>query len=259
MFPENIPLSAAIITKNEEKNLSECVKSVSFADDIVVVDSGSTDRTVEIAKEFGCRVFVEYWKGDGPQKNSAIDKCKYEWVLVVDADERIPEETAREIKQIISDPKNADAYSFPRRNYFHDRWIRYCGYWPDRIVRLVRKSTGRFQAITHGRWETSGVLEKVDMPIDHYSFTSYSDMLTILETRSTDMARELFEIGNRANIFTPFFHGIAMFIKVYIFKLGFLNGLDGFIIAITKTGGSFFKYAKLLELQREEKNKENSG
>src|SRR4030042_764863 len=268
MFPEKIHLSVAIITKNEEKNLSECLKSVSFADYIVVVDSGSTDRTVEIAKEFGCRVFIEDWKGYGPQKNGAVNKCKHEWVflldaderiLVVDADERIPEETARKIKQIISDPKNADAYSFPRRNYFHDRWIRYCGCWPDRIVRLVRKSTGRFQAITHGRWETSGVLEKVDMPIDHYSFTGYSDMLTILETRSTDMARELFETGNRANVFTPFFHGIAMFIKVYIFKLGFLNGLDGFIIAITKTGGSFFKYAKLLELQREEKNKENSG
>jgi glycosyltransferase involved in cell wall biosynthesis len=254
MLPEKIPLSVAIITKDEEKRLPECLKSVSFADDIVVVvDSRSTDRTLEIAERFGCRVFIEDWKGDGPQKNSAIDKCKHEWILIVDADERIPEETAREIKQIISDPKNADAYSFPRRNYFHGRWIKYSGWWPDRTVRLVRKSKGRFQAITHGRWETSGILEKVDVPFDHYSFTCYSDMLTIMEIRSTDMARELFEAGKRANVFTPFFHGIAMFIKVYILKLGFLNGLDGFIFAITRAGGTFFKYAQLLELQRENK------
>ncbi|MBM4140568.1 MAG: glycosyltransferase family 2 protein [Nitrospira sp.] len=97
MLLEKIPLSVAIIVKNEEMNLPECLKSVSFADDIVVVDSGSTDRTVEIAKEFGCRVFIEDWKGYGPQKNSAVDKCKHEWVLVVDADERIPEETKNEI------------------------------------------------------------------------------------------------------------------------------------------------------------------
>jgi len=250
MKDNKILLSVAIITKNEEYRLPDCLKSVSFADDIVVVDSGSTDKTVEIAKEFGCRVFVEDWKGDGPQKNSAVKKCRHEWVLIVDADERIPGETAREIRQIISGPKSADAYSFPRRNYFHGRWIRYCGWWPDRIVRLIRKSNGCFHAITHGRWETDGVLKKIDVPIDHYSFTGYSNMLTILEARSTDMAKELLDAGKKANILTPFLHGITMFLKVYILKLGFLNGFDGFIIAITKAGGSFFKYAKLLELQR---------
>lgn len=253
MFPEKIPLSVAIITKDEEKRLFDCLKSVSFADDIVVVDSGSTDRTVEIAREFGCSVFIEKWKGDGPQKNSAISKCKYEWVFIIDADERIPEETKEEINLIIDNPKSADAYSFPRKNYFHGKWIRFSGWWPDRVIRLVKKNRGSYQAITHGKWKTSGILAEVDVSIDHYSFSSYSEMLTILELRSTDMAKELYNAGGRVNILIPFSHGIAMFIKVYILKLGFLDGLDGFIIAITRAGGSFFKYAKLLELQRENK------
>lgn len=243
-------LSAAIITKNEEKNISDCLKSVAFADEIVVVDSGSTDKTVEIARNFGCRVFVEDWKGDGPQKNSAIDKCSHEWVLIVDADERIPDETKVEIRRLIEKNKGADAYSFPRKNYFHNRWIKHCGWWPDRIIRLVKKSRGRYKSITHGIWATTGILEKTHQPIEHCSFSSYSDMLKIMEARSTDMAIELFDAGRRVNRFTPFFHGISMFIQIYIFKLGFLDGFDGFIIAITRGGGSFFKYAKLLELQR---------
>jgi glycosyltransferase involved in cell wall biosynthesis len=255
MVAEKIPVSAVIITKNEEKNLPDCLKSVFFANDIVVVDSVSTDMTVKIARDSGCRVFIEEWKGDGPQKNSAVDKCKYEWVLVVDADERIPKETAHEIIRIINDLESADAYSFPRRNYFKGRWIKYCGWWPDRITRLVKKSKGRFTAtVHHGKWETSGILKKVDVPIDHYSYRDYSDMIALLNPKSTNMAKELFDAGIRANIFTPFIHGIAMFIKVYIIRLGFLNGFDGFVIALTRACGTFFKYAKLLELQRLNKN-----
>ncbi|MCL0086518.1 glycosyltransferase family 2 protein [Thermodesulfovibrionales bacterium] len=117
-----LTLSVAIITKNEEERLPDCLRSVSFADDIVVVDSKSTDKTVEIAKEFGCRVFVEDWKGCGPQKNSAIDKCKHDWVLVVDADESIPEEAKSEIVRIVNATSNsADTYSFPRKNFLYGK------------------------------------------------------------------------------------------------------------------------------------------
>lgn len=243
-------LSVAIITKNEERNLPDCLRSVSFADEIIVVDSRSTDNTVAIARDFGCKVFVEDWKGDGPQKNSAIDKCSHEWVLIVDADERIPAETCAEIRKRIDEDHSADAYSFPRKNYFHGRWIRHCGWWPDSIIRLVKKSKGRYRSITHGIWATSGTLVKTHTPIEHFSFRCYSDMLKIMEGRSTDMAKELFDAGKRVNVFTPFLHGLSMFIQVYIFKLGFLIGFDGFIIASTRAGGSFLKYAKLLELQR---------
>jgi len=255
MLPEKILLSVAIITKDEEKRLPECLKSVSFADDIVVVvDSRSTDRTAEIAEEFGCRVFIEDWKGDGLQKNSAINKCKYEWVLILDADERVPAETKKQIIQIVKDNlEEGDAFSFPRKNFFHDRWIKHCGWWPDTIIRLVKQSRGMFKSITHGKWATDGKVVTLNSPIEHFSFKTYSDMVRVMEGRSSDMAQEMHAAGHRVTILTPFIHGTAMFIKIYLIRLGFLEGLDGFIIAITRAGGSFFKYAKLLELQRENK------
>lgn len=252
---EKVPVSVAIIAKNEEKWLPGCLKSISFADDIVVVvDSRSTDRTVEIAKEFGCRVFVEDWKGDGPQKNSAIEKCNYEWVFILDADERVPVETKKRITQIVRDEEEGDAFSFPRKNFFHERWIKHCGWWPDTVIRLVKKNQGRFEAITHGKWKTRGTVVTVNSPIEHFIFNNYSDMLKVLEVRSTDMARELYDEGRRATVLTPFIHGFAMFVKVYFLRLGFLDGFDGFVIASTRAGGTFFKYAKLLELQRKKHN-----
>lgn len=240
----------AIITKNEEKMLPDCLRSVSFADDIVVVDSGSTDRTVEIAKGFGCRVFIEEWKGDGPQKNSAVDKCMHNWVLVLDADERVPPETGEEILRIINDPKGADAYSFPRKNFFHGKWIRHCDWWPDRIVRLVKKDKGRSMSITHSRWATTGVLGEADVPIEHRSFESYSDMLKVVDGRTDETARELYNEGRRANPLAPVSNAIGMFLKIYILKLGFLDGFDGLVIAFSRAEGVFYKYAKLIEIQR---------
>ncbi|MGQ3685122.1 MAG: glycosyltransferase family 2 protein [Candidatus Loosdrechtia sp.] len=245
---EKIALSIAIITKNEEKRLPDCLTSVSFADDIVIVDSGSIDYTVKIAEDFGCRVFKENWKGYGPQINSAVAKCKNDWVLILDADERIPPETKEDIVKIIQNP-SADAYSFPRRNYLHGRWIKHSDWWPDRVTRLARKSNGQLHGRTHGKWITKGDLKAVKNPIDHFSFSSYSDMLKKLDQYSTAASKELFRQGKRTNIFVPLCHGFGMFIKIYFFKKGFLDGFDGFIIALTKAAGSFFKYVKLLELQ----------
>jgi glycosyltransferase involved in cell wall biosynthesis len=249
---QKTPLSVAIITKNEEKRLPDCLKSISFADDIVVLDCGSTDRTVEIANNFGCRVFVEEWKGYGPQKNSAVAKCRYEWVLVIDADERIPEETKSKITKVINSLDSADAYSFPMKSFLHDKWIKHSDWWPDYKVRLFKKNMGQFHFLIHEAWLTKGTVKKVTTPIEHFSFSNYSDMFNVLNERSTIMAEELFDAGKRVTLFTPFFHGAGMFLKAYILKLGFLDGLDGFMIAITMAGGSFLKYAKLLELQRKE-------
>ena len=249
---EKIPLSVAVITKNEEKHLPDCLKSVSFADDIVIVDSGSTDRTVEIAKEFGCRVFIEDWKGYGPQKNSASDKCKHEWVLLLDADERVPDETRESIREVLERPA-AEAYSFRRKNYFHGKWIKHSGNWPDRNVRLVNKSKGSFLSVIHEKWVTNGHVQDLDACILHYGFSGYSDLLKTLNGYSTITAGELFTSGRRANPLSPIYHGIGMFFKTYVLQRGFLDGMDGLVTALTKAGGSFFKYAKLLEIQRGEK------
>lgn len=255
MSPEKIPLSVAVITRDEEKNLPHCLKSVSFADDIVVVDSGSTDRTVEIAREFGCRAFVEEWKGYGPQKNSAVDKCRHSWVLLLDADEQVPDETVESIREVLERP-GADAYSFRRRNYFHGKWIKHSGNWPDRNVRLVNKLKGSFLSVIHERWVTHGRVQDLDAYISHYGFSCYSDLLKTLNKYSTITAGELYSSGRRANPLSPLYHGIGMFLKKYFIERGFLGGIDGLVISLTKAGGSFFKYAKLLELQRTEKIKE---
>ncbi|MEW5746239.1 MAG: glycosyltransferase family 2 protein [Nitrospirota bacterium] len=248
-----LPLSVAIITKNEEKRLPDCLKSVSFADEIVIVDSGSTDKTPDIAREFGCRFFVEEWKGDGPQKNSAVEKCSHEWVLVLDADERIPAETREHISRMLTGQcALADAYSFPRKSVFHGKWIKSCGWWPDRIVRLFKKGKGKFHSITHGQWGTTGVLEDLNVCIEHYSFSDYADMIRRADTYSTMLAQELFKKGKKAGFSTALLHGSAAFAKAYFLKRGFLDGRDGFVISLTKALGSFFKYAKLLELQRKD-------
>lgn len=244
-----IPLSVAIITRNEEHNLPPCLQSVTFADEIIVVDSGSTDRTVKIAEEFGCRVFVEDWKGYGPQKNSAVSKCRNEWVLVLDADERVPEETLLSVRNALGRTR-ADAFSFRRRNYFHGKWIKYADNWPDRTVRLVNRSRGSFQSAIHERWITQGVVQHLDADIVHYGFSGYSDLLKTLNKYSTAAANELFSSGRRTNPLSPLSHGIGMFLRSFFLKRGFLGGIDGFIISLTKAGGSFFKYAKLLEMQR---------
>ena len=252
MLPEKVPISVAIITKNEEINLPDCLRSVTFADDIVVVDSGSSDRTVEIAKDFGCRVYVEDWKGYGPQKNSAIDKCSYDWVFLIDADERMPGATKDVIINTMREP-TADAYSFRRKNFLHGRWLKHSGYWPDRQVRLVNKNKGTFQGVIHEKWVTEGHVHALNAHVEHYSFLNYSDMLKRLNDYSSVIAKELFDSGRRAHVLSPVYHGIGMFLKTYLIEKGFLDGMDGLVTAITKAGGSFFKYAKLLEIQHENK------
>ncbi len=246
---KKLPLSVIIITKNEEERLPHCLKSVNFAEDIVVVDAGSQDRTIEIAKSFGCRVFIEKWKGYGPQKQSALEKTYYKWVLSLDADERIPPETAQIISQVIQAPK-AQAYSFLRKNFFHGKWIKYCGWWPDRVIRLFEKGHGKFEGMVHETWVTEGKIIELKASIEHYSYENYSQMLKKLDEYSSTRARELYDKGIRVNLLTPFLHGGWMFIRSYFLKLGFLNGLDGFVISFMNAGSSFFKYAKLLELQK---------
>ncbi|MBI5641728.1 MAG: glycosyltransferase family 2 protein [Nitrospirae bacterium] len=252
MSPEKIPLSVAIITKNEEERLPACLESVAFADDIVVLDSGSTDRTVPVAGSFGCRVFVEEWKGYGPQKNSAVEKCRNEWVLLLDADERAGKGLGEIISRALQS-QDADAFRLRRKNFLHGRWMRHSGYWPDLQTRLVRKGRGSFEAMIHEKWITDGRVKDLDADIEHFAFSSYADMLKTLDDYSTLIARELFVSGRKATPFSALYHGLGMFLKIYFMERGFLDGLDGLVTALTKAGGSFFKYAKLIELQRERK------
>jgi glycosyltransferase involved in cell wall biosynthesis len=245
-----IPLSVAIITKNEENNLPRCLDSVTFADDIVVVDSGSTDRTEQIAAQFNARWFVETWKGYGPQKNSALMKCTHDWVLMLDADERVPPETAVEITKVLSGNHSADAYTFRRKNFFHGRWIRYADWWPDEVTRLLKRSKGRYERVTHEKWVTEGKTEKLGCVIEHFSYGSYFDMVQALNNYSTQLAEQMHSDGKRAGPMDAFFRSLWMFFRNYFLRLGFMAGFDGFMISLTKGIGTFLKYAKLYELRK---------
>ena len=247
---EHMPFSVAIITKNEEDRLPICLKSVAFADEILVVDSGSGDDTVEIAKSFGCRVLLETWRGYAKQKQFAVDNCRNDWVLILDADESVPRITAEKIVEVLGRPEQKiTAYSFLRKNFFHNRWIRHCGWWPDRIVRLVHRQHGRFSDhLVHEQWISDGSIQELDVAIEHNSFRNYTDIIHKMDTYSTLAAQDMLKMGKHGGCISPFSHGIWMFVRTYIFELGVLEYFDGFVISILNAGGSFLKYAKLREL-----------
>ena len=244
---------------NEEENLPDCLKSISFAGQTVVVDSGSTDDTVKIASALGCEVFVEPWRGFGPQKQSAIDHCTNPWILLLDADERIPEKTALAIKDIVLSPSiTAQGFSFPRRNYFQGRWIRHAGWWPDRLVRLFRKGRGRMTpAKVHESVEVDGMVEQLAHPIEHYTESSFSKILIKIDHYSTLGAEEAFRGGKTASICSAILRAKLSFLQNYILRCGFLDGRQGLTLAITDAINKFFKYAKLAELSRETSKKQD--
>ena len=247
-----IPLSVAIITKNEADNIHDCLKSVAFAEQIVVVDSGSTDDTVKIVSEFGCEVFVEPWRGFGPQKQSAIDHCSQPWILVLDADERIPEDTAQAIKTLIlSSSTTAVGFSFPRKNFFQGRWIKHAGWWPDRVVRLFQKDKGHMtQAKVHESVEVDGCVEPLAYPIEHYTESRLCQILLKINQYSTFGAEEAFREGKTSSVWAAVFRAKLALLHNYVLRLGFLDGSQGFTLAVTDAVNKFFKYAKLAELSR---------
>ncbi len=274
---ENIPLSVAIITKNEEENLRDCLQSVAFAAQIVVVDSASTDATPAIASEFGCDFYTESWHGFGPQKQIAVDRCSQPWVLVLDADERIPLETAEVIRKITAGEFSltagaanasdftadasvrANGFSFPRKNFFGGRWIRHAGWWPDRVVRLFRRQKGRMtQAAVHEAVEVDGRIIDLDVPIEHYTESSLSRILQKIDKYSTLGAEEAFAAGKRSSPAAALFRAFLTFVQGYILRLGFLDGRQGLTLAVTDSVNKYFKYAKLSELERADRGEARS-
>jgi len=248
-----LPLSVAIITKNEEERLPDCLASVAFADEVVVVvDAESEDRTVEIAKEFGAKVFVEPWRGFGVQKQFAIDQCKNSWVLVLDADERLSKESVEELHDIISDPVICEAYSIPRKNYFFGRWIRHAGWWPDRTIRLFRNGKARMSPqLVHESLQVGGRVCELRHPLIHFPFRNLRHMMRKMDEYSTAGAEGLFAAGKTASIYKAVSRALWALFYNYIFRGGFLDGGAGVIIAISDATNIFFKYAKLAELNKQ--------
>jgi len=248
---KKIPLSVAIITLNEEDRLPACLESVEPADDIVVVDSGSVDHTVDIASKYGARVFTEPWRGFGLQKRFAIDKCLHEWVLLLDADERIPPGTMDEIGAIVGGTTKYQAYSLARKNFFGGRWIRHGGWWPDRTVRLFRKDAACMPAkVLHEALEVDGEVGEMKNPMIHYTDRNLQQVIEKINRYSTVGAEELFQKGQNASLAKAVLRGGWAFFYNYFFRLGFLDRSEGFIIAVCDAVNKFYKYAKLREMHR---------
>jgi len=246
----NNTISAIIITHNEADRLERCLKGLSWCDEIVIVDSGSTDETVAVAEKYTNRVFIEDWKGFGAQKQSALSKAAGEWVLSVDADEVISSALSEEILCSIKKEKNVDGFLIPRKNLYVEKWLRFGGQYPDYVLRLFRKKAGKFtESIVHERVIVEGKTKKLKTPIIHYAFENLTDRIEKLNNYSSLSARQMLLSGKTVGSFSPLVHCTSLFIKDYIFRLGFMDGWEGFNVALLKSLGAYFKYAKLRELQ----------
>jgi glycosyltransferase involved in cell wall biosynthesis len=262
-------LSVVIITHNEESNIGRTLASVQplVADgrgEIIVVDSGSTDRTVEIAKSFGAKVFAENWKGYASQKNSAIDKATGDWILSLDADEELGPGLSGEVYAAIEEAQARSVISAPvgfwilRKNFFLGRWIRHGGFWPDRKLRLFRKGIARFeQRPVHENVKlTDGPVGRLKNALIHHSYPTLSDYIEHMNRYSSLGAEMLVAKGQSGfSLFNIIFRPLATFVYNYIFRLGFLDGREGLLLHLYHAVYVSWKYAKAWELGRGQRAK----
>lgn len=245
-------LSVTIITHNEEANIIPCLESASWADEIVVLDSGSTDRTVELARRYTDRVFSVPWIGFGKNKNQAVEEAGMEWIFVLDADERITPALRQEIQAILQAEGPADGYRVPRRNHFCGRYIHHLGWYPDYSIRLFRKAKGRFnEREVHESVEISGQVGTLKQPMLHYTYTSISDFVLRTDHYSTLAAQELLKQGKRPIFGELVWRPFLTFLKLYVLQKGFLEGRDGYTLAFLYSTYNFLKYYKFRELRQQ--------
>lgn len=251
--PTFMTLSVIIITKNEEANLQACLESVRFADQWVVVDSGSTDNTCAIARAFGAEVKqTTEWPGFGPQKNLALGLATQDWVLSLDADERVPPELAAEIQRVTQDPA-ANAFEIPRLTQFCGQWIHHCGWTPDRVLRLFRRGQGEFSNdLVHERVILkSGALSRLENQMLHYSYPTPAHYWRKLEQYSLAWAEQARARGKSSSMPRAVISGLMAFVKSYFFRLGILDGSMGFAVCAMQAQAAFGKYFTLYCLNQQ--------
>jgi glycosyltransferase involved in cell wall biosynthesis len=243
----SILLSVIVITKNEARNIKECLESVSFADEIVVVDSGSTDQTVELASLAGAKVLqTQDWPGFGIQKNRALEAASGQWILSIDADERVPEELRIEIQQCITQTASLDAYDMPRLSSYCGQYMRHSGWHPDRVLRLFKRGTAKFSDdVVHETVVTASKVGHLSRPLLHESFVDFESVLDKVNRYSTAGAQALQAKGRRASFGAALGHGFWSFFKTYVLRLGFLDGKLGLALAISNAEGTYYRYLKL--------------
>ena len=252
--PGRAALSAIVIAHNEEANIGECLACLGFAAEVVVVDSGSTDGTVDIARAAGATVHqTADWPGFGAQKNRALALATQPWVLSVDADERVTPELRDEIlRAIASTSQQHDAWDMPRHSSYCGQYMDHSGWYPDRVLRLFRRGTARFSDdVVHERVIPSGAVGHLQHDLLHTSYRDLESVLDKMNRYSTAGARKLHEQGRRGSLGSAILHGLWAFVRTYLLQLGFLDGRLGFVLAVSNAEGTYYRYLKLWLMQRE--------
>ncbi len=244
-------LSVVIITKNEEKNIKDCLESVKWADEIIVIDAESLDKTVEIARQYTDKVFIKPWSGFGPQKNWGISKAQYEWVFIIDADERVSPELRDEILITINKPTKISAFQVPRKNFLLGKWFKYKGEYPNYQLRLFKKQKARYNDVQiHENLIIDGEIGYLKNPLLHFSIKSIEDYFKKFNYYTTLAAIEKSKKKKtKVRIWDLLFRPIIIFVKMYFIKQGFRHGREGFIFSSLDSFFTYVKYLKLLDIQ----------
>jgi glycosyltransferase involved in cell wall biosynthesis len=242
-------LSVTVIALNEEENIVPCLESVRFADEIIVVDSGSTDRTLELARNFTGRIFTIDWQGFAGTKNFALDQATGDWVFSLDADERVPEGLRQEILKVIKADGPLAGYRIPRKNYVGGRWIKHLGWYPDYTLRLFRRGRGRFKdREVHEEVEVEGKVGLLQTPLEHYSYRSLEEYASRQDRYARLAAEEMRKAGRRPVPGELLWRPALTFLNLFFLKLGFLEGALGLKLALQSSRYNFLKYHYLREL-----------
>jgi len=247
-------VASLIITKNEEANIQDCLASVNWATERIVVDAESIDRTAELARAAGAKVYVRPWPGFGAQKNYGMEQVSSEWILIVDADERVPEPLREEILSRIGAWKPGDpvAYEIPRRNYFYGKWVSHAGVYPDYQIRLVRTGGARYNDVpVHENLIVQGPIGKLTNPFDHYTERRIRDHFRKFGLYTTLAAQEKGKTVHVVHAHDLFFRPLVVYLKSYLLKQGFRDGVRGLIVCVFASMYTFVKYAKLWDFTRQ--------
>ena len=244
-----VPLSVVIATKDEERNIEAALQSVSRFCEIIIIDDFSTDNTVPIARKYTSNIFQIKWQGYARQKQSGIDKASMPWVLVLDADERVTEGLADEIRTVI-ESSIYNAFYIPRKNFFLGRWIRHGGWWPDYTLRLFKKESAHMeQREVHEKIVANGKTAYCKNPMEHYTYRELSDYIKKMDVYSALAATELHQKEVSAGFYHLLLKPPATFLRMFLFQQGFRDGFHGFVLAMLYSFYTFLKYLKLWEIE----------
>ena len=257
---EKIPVSVYVLTFNNSRTIERCLKSLHWAAELVIVDSFSTDGTFEICRRHTDKAYQQEWKGHRDQYQHAADLTTQDWIMFVDADEDTPPELVEEIRrELEGGAKGVDGFFIYRRTYYLERWIRYGGWNPDGEIRLYRRDKGRWEGGLHAKIVVDGKVVTLKNQYLHYTYRDISDQIQTIDKYSRIAAQDMVKSREVFSLFKLLFHPPFRFIKEYVFKSGFRDGLPGLIIVVSTMFYVFVKYAKLWELRISKKEKENGS